>query len=119
MDDTHSVQITRGNGALAGLKRSWATAEFSAEDGIGPLESLHQAGDMVVAVVRMDKEGTTVLGSGVMVGPGLLLTATHVLDEFPREGSGPVFMTFLPAGARAWLPKDVSALSREHRYDAG
>lgn len=120
MDDNgHSVRITRGNGALARLKRSWKTAEFSAEDGIGPLGSLHQAGDMVAAAVRMNETGTTVLGSGVMVGPGLLLTATHVLDEFLREGSGPVFMTFLPTGARAWLPKDVSALSRDHKYDVG
>ena len=117
--NTRAFQITRSNGVLARLKRSWKTIEFSAEDGIGPLGSLHQAGDMVVAVVRMDETGTTVLGSGVMVGPGLILTATHVLDEFGREGGGPAVMTFLPTCARAWLPKDVSALSREHKYDAG
>ena len=115
----HSVQITRSNGALSKLERSWKTAEFSPEDGIGPLASLHQAGDAVVAVVRMDEAGVTVLGSGVMVGPGLILTATHVLHEFPREGGGPVFMTFLPKSARAWLPKDVNILSREHKYEAG
>lgn len=46
-----------------------------------------------------------------MVAPGLLLTATHVLDEFPVHGAGPVFLTFLPDGTRAWLPIDVTTLS--------
>lgn len=46
-----------------------------------------------------------------MIGPGLLLTATHVLEEFPRSGAPPLFITFLPEGARAWLATDVIASS--------
>jgi len=43
-----------------------------------------------------------------MVGPGLMITASHVLDEFPTDGSGPVCVTFLQTGAaRAWLPTGV------------
>ena len=52
-----------------------------------------------------------------MVGPGLLVTATHVLDEFPRHGKPPVFITFLPGGARAWLPIDVITSSKSSEFD--
>lgn len=44
--------------------------------------SLHEAGDALVAVALLDDEGTTVLGSGAMIGPGLAVVAAHVLDEF-------------------------------------
>lgn len=114
---THSVLITSENAALSDLKLSWRTAVFTAEDGIGPLRSLHEAGDALVAVARLDEEGFTVLGSAVMVGPGLLVTATHVLDEFPHDGAGPVFLTFLPGGARAWLPIDRATLSKQSQFD--
>lgn len=114
---SHSVLITPDNPALSDLELSWRTAVFTAEDGIGPLRSLHEAGDALVAVARMDEEGITVLGSGVMVGPGLLVTATHVLEEFPREGPVPVFLTFLSDRARAWLPIDLATLSKPSEFD--
>jgi len=116
---SHTVQITAENFELAELKLSWRTAEFTAEDGIGSLRSLHEAGDALVAVARIDDTGTTILGSGVMVGPGLLLTATHVLDEFAQEQSTPAFLTFLPTGARAWLPHDASRMSKPSDFHAG
>lgn len=53
----------------------------------------------------------TVLGSGVMVAPGMLLTATHVLDECRSQGKSPVFCTFLPTGMRAWLPMDIVTIA--------
>jgi hypothetical protein len=115
---SHSVQITADNSMLSSLELSWQTAVFTAEDGIGPLSSLHEAGDSLVAVAYLDKkEGLTVLGSGVMVGPGLLVTATHVLDEFAQKDRGPVFLTFLSDGARAWLPIDVATLSKPSEFD--
>ncbi|MBZ9881965.1 hypothetical protein LB535_06330 [Mesorhizobium sp. CA10] len=85
---SHTVLITPDNPALADLELSWATVEYSAEDGIGPLRSLYEAGDALLAVGILDRDGATILGSGVMVGPGLLVTATHVLDEFPRVRLG-------------------------------
>lgn len=115
--NTYSTLITHNNPALAELKLSWVTAEFTAEDGIGSMRSLHEAGDSIVAVAKMEDEGFTIIGSGVMVGPGLLLTATHVLDEFPREGGGPVFLTFLPHAARAWLPHDLMTVSGQSDVD--
>ncbi|GAA0754106.1 serine protease [Ideonella azotifigens] len=116
-DDAHSTRITEGNPALDTLKCSWRTAKYSDEDGIGPMGSLFEAGDALVAVARLDELGTTILGSGIMVGPGLLLTATHVLDEFPKSGSGPAFLTFLPSGSRAWLPVSTITSSRTSAFD--
>lgn len=113
----HAALITGPNPELSDLALSWTTAEYTAEDGIGPMGSLHEAGDSLVAVARFGDDGTTVVGSGVMVGPGLLLTATHVLDEFLSDGSGPVFLTFLPNGTRAWLPFDLMTVSRLSQFD--
>jgi hypothetical protein len=112
----HSVLITEDNAALATLRLSWATAEYSDSDGIAPMASLHEAGDALVAVARMDANGNTLLGSGIMIGPGLLLTATHVLDEFRSATAPPVFLTFLPNAARAWLPIDSSTPSGQSAY---
>lgn len=114
---SHTVLITADNPALADLELSWGTVEYTAEDGMGPLRSLHEAGDALVAVAILNEVGATILGSGVMVGPGLLVTATHVLDEFPQNGSPPMFMTFLPDRARAWLPLDVTTLSKPSEFD--
>jgi hypothetical protein len=116
-DDSHSIEITSANPALSTLRLSWQTAEYTSDDGLAPMGSLHEAGDALVAVAGLGKDGMTVLGSGVMVGPGLLLTATHVLDEFPRTGSGPVFLTFLAGSLRAWLPSDVMTIVSESEID--
>lgn len=115
--DNLTIIVTAPNEALSELELSWETAVFNAEDGIEPLDSLHEAGDALVAVARMEKDGPTILGSGVMVGPGLLLTATHVLEEFVRDGNTPVFITFLPGAARAWLPRQTSTISGWSKFD--
>jgi hypothetical protein len=104
-DETHSILITEDNPKLSILRRSWVTAEFTPEDGLGPMATLHQAGDSIVAVATITDQGVMAVGSGVMVAPGLMLSATHVLDEFPQEGAGPVCLTFLPESGRAWLPR--------------
>lgn len=108
---SHSVRITHANPELANLKLSWATPVFTDEDGIGSLESLHQAGDAFVAVGMTGSEGMTIMGSGVMVAPGMVLTATHVIDEIEAAGETPVLLSFLPDAARAWLPIGFSTLS--------
>jgi len=40
---SHTVLITSDNPTLADLELSWGTIEYTAEDGIGPLRSLHEA----------------------------------------------------------------------------
>lgn len=117
MSQTLSVRLTEDNPALKALRRSWVTAVYSDHDGIAPMGSLHEAGDALVAVAQLNDNGTIILGSGVMIGPGLLLTATHVLDEFPRSGPPPAFLTFLPDAARGWLPRDFSNLSGPSSFD--
>ena len=108
----HIVQITTENPDLSILEYSWVRPEFTADDGIGSLANLYQAGDAIIAVAGYFGEQLISVGSGVMIAPGLMATATHVLDEFPRTGSGPVFLTFLEGGvARAWLPTDVVTAS--------
>lgn len=116
-DDTHSVLITEDNPKLGSLKKSGVTAAFTAEDGMGPMVSLHQAGDSIIAIATMTPEGFMVIGSGVMVGPGLMLSATHVLDEFPEDGGGPVCLTFLPGKARAWLPRGRTTATGPSNFD--
>jgi len=106
-----SVKITADNPTLKTLRHSWATAVYTNENGIGPMGSLHEAGDALVAVVLLEDNETTVLGSGVMIGPGLVIVATHVLDEFTARNAKPVLMTFLPDGTRAWLPRESSTVS--------
>lgn len=114
---TYSARITETNLALADLKLSWATAQYTAEDGLGPLQSMHEAGDSVVAIAKGGPDGMTIIGSGVLVGPGLILTATHVLEDFKGSGHSPVFMTFLPNGTRIWLPYDACTISGPSSYD--
>lgn len=115
--DHRTVKITLENRLLSELALSWQTVEYSTVDGIGPMGSLHEAGDALVAVARYDDEAIMIIGSGVMVGPGLLLTATHVLDEFPPDGPPPLFLTFLPDGTRAWLPRELTTVSGRSQFD--
>src|ERR1035437_8253424 len=84
---TNKIEITNGNPALATLQLEWGRAKYTAEDGIGPLDTLHKSGDAIVAIAGHFDEQFVTIGSGVMVAPGLMLTATHVSDEFPRTGS--------------------------------
>ncbi|CAM5209283.1 hypothetical protein CDEN61S_03860 [Castellaniella denitrificans] len=53
-----------------------------------------------------------------MIGPGLLLTATHVLEEIAATGSSPLFMTYLPGKARAWLGASSITSSGLSEFDA-
>lgn len=114
----HKAQITANNPKLSEIKLSWATVEYSAFDGIAPMGSLHEAGDSLVAVATMIDGELISLGSGVMVGPGLILTATHVLDEISSGGSHPLFMSFLPnSSGRVWLPKSATSTTRPSIFD--
>ncbi|QDF96922.1 hypothetical protein CJ010_10470 [Azoarcus sp. DD4] len=113
-----SVRITEDNPALATLQRSWATAIYSDEDGIGPMGSLHEAGDALVALALIEEDGPIVLGSGVMIGPGLVVAATHVLEEFIARNADPVLLTFVPNGARAWLPRERSTVTGPSAFGA-
>lgn len=113
----HQVKITACNEELKKLELQWGRPKFTADDGLGPLDNLHQAGDAVVSVVSFFDNELVSIGSGIMIGPGLMLTATHVLNEFPRSGPGPVMLTFLPEGAaRAWIPTATVTASGKSEF---
>lgn len=89
----------------ARLDYRWTRPEFYPEDGFGELESLYEAGDSIVAVGRFLEGRVRISGSGVMVAPGVMITASHVIDEVAGPDKAPVFTTFLPdGGARMWTP---------------
>jgi len=114
---SHKVKITNINNELAKLERKWGRPEFSPDDGIGSLDSLHQASDAIVAIAGFSEDKLISIGSGIMIAPGIMLTATHVLEEFPRSGPGPVLLTFLPDGtARAWLPTATVTCSGKSQF---
>jgi hypothetical protein len=112
-----SVLITDDNPEIESLKRSWVTPVYTNEDGLGGLSSLHEAGDALVALALMKDGVSTILGSGVMIGPGIAVVATHVLDEFRARNADPVLMTFLAEGTRAWLPRESSTVSGSSAFD--
>jgi len=113
----HRVVITEKNAELANLKLNWGRPEFTPNDGLGSLDSLHQASDAIVSIAGFFDDKLKNIGSGILVGPGLILTASHVFDEFPRTGSGPILLSFLPENkARAWLPTSTITCSGPSTY---
>lgn len=53
-----------------------------------------------------------------MIGPGLVLAATHVLEEFVARSADPVLLTFLPDGTRVWLPREQSTVTGPSAFGA-
>lgn len=113
-ESSRTVRVAGPNPELASLALSWSTAMFTHEDGIGPMGSLQQAGDSVAVIARYTNGVLQAMGSGVMVAPGIMLTATHVLHEL--RDSDPIILTFVPNGeARLWLPQhSCNASHREN-----
>lgn len=114
----HSVLITEKNIELQDIELKFGRPEFTPDDGLGSLDNLHQASDAIVSISGYIDGKLRSIGSGIIVGPGLVLTATHVFEEFPRTGSGPVLLSFLPEKkARAWLPTATVTCSGPSRYN--
>lgn len=113
----HRVVITEKNTELKNLELKWGRPAFTADDGLGSLDNLYQASDAIVSIAGYFDGKLKSIGSGIIVGPGLVLTASHVFDEFPRTGSGPVLLSFLPENkARAWLPTSTVTCSGPSSY---
>lgn len=113
----HRVLITEKNIDLKKLELKWGRPAFSSDDGLCSLDNLYQASDAIVSISGFVDEKIKSIGSGIIIGPGLVLTASHVFDEFPRTGSGPVLISFLPDNnARAWLPTSTITCSGPSTY---
>jgi len=115
----HSVVITEKNKDLAKLELNWGRPLFTSDDGLGSLDSLYQAGDAIVSVACLVNGETKSIGSGVIVGPGMIFTATHVLDDFKFKGLDPILLSFLPENkSRIWLPKSTVNCKGESRFQS-
>lgn len=115
----HSVLITKKNIDYLKLKLNWGRPAFTHHDGIGPLDSLYQASDAIVSLAGYFNEKLTNVGSGVIIGPGMILTATHVIKEFSTSSTSPVLLSYLPEGkARVWLASSTITCSGPSKYQS-
>jgi Trypsin-like peptidase domain len=63
-------------------------------------------GEVLMAIAVQFEDGTmTVAGSGTMIAPGIVLTATHVLRDIKKSGGSLVLISCLPPNRiRVWQP---------------
>jgi hypothetical protein len=85
----------------------WIRPEFHPIDGIGE-EELWRLQGLIVAIGFIDGERQCIIGSGIMIAPGLCLTATHVIEETAKKHA--LLFTFpCDSNMRIWTPEDFSA----------
>lgn len=81
----------------------WVCPEFQPISGIGE-QDLWALNGLIVAIGFIDDQKQQVIGSGVMVAPGLCLTATHVLEGMTNQ---PFLYSFVNKSAlRIWIVED-------------
>ncbi|WP_071592973.1 serine protease [Serratia sp. S4] len=89
----------------------WLLPEFLPYDGIveGEIWALN---GLIVAIGIINSEEQKILGSGVMIAPGICLTATHVVEEtFSNQA---IIYTFpCESSMRMWCPQEFDALKTE------
>ncbi|MFC7297909.1 S1 family peptidase [Herminiimonas aquatilis] len=86
----------------------WDRPVFTAIDGIGEQEGLNISKGQVLAIGYISEHGPRCVGSGIMVGAGLLITATHVLDEL--QGKNIFAFSFVEhKHVRIWALRDTNA----------
>lgn len=106
----HQTVVTHIQEGPLNLKRHWMRPEFTPDDGIAEMGSLSIMDGMVLGVGFIDNEGIHCCGSGVMVAPGLLVTATHVAEE-TRGTSGMAFSFLSDGQMRLWALHQLHVLS--------
>ncbi|REL39124.1 DUF4935 domain-containing protein [Rhodohalobacter sp. SW132] len=82
----------------------WIRPEFMAIDGIGEHELWTLKG-LIVAIGFIDDEKQKIIGSGVMIAPGLCITATHVIEE-TKNLSALLYSIPSENSMRIWTPID-------------
>ena len=88
-------------------KTRWIAVELPAEDNFGELELWAFQG-VVVSIGYIDEANERIIGSGVMVAPGICLTATHVMDVM-RNKNAVVYSFPCKNNMRIWAPQDFQA----------
>lgn len=107
------------------IKCHWIRPEFTPTNGIGR-DNIWILEGLTVAIGFYDnKEQFKIIGSGIMIAPGLCLTATHVIDEaeenpfvllaYPSESSMRIW-TPINFGTAIFHKNDYCNLKPEHKY---
>lgn len=85
----------------------WVRPEFERIDGIGE-DALWTLNGLIIAIGFIDNEKHYVIGSGIMIAPGLCLTATHVIEETKKKHA--LLFSFANENSmRIWTPEDFHA----------
>lgn len=90
----HKATVTAPSNQPLNIPCAWDRPQFSEGDYIRDTGSLSVMDGMVLAFGSIDKTGTSICGSGVMVAPGLMVTANHVAEETVNTASAA--LSFLP-----------------------
>lgn len=85
----------------------WVKPVFESVDGFGEVNIWEMSG-LIISLGYIDKNGSYVIGSGVMVAPGLCITATHVIEETIGE-QGLLYSFLNKQKMRIWRPEDYHA----------
>ncbi len=107
MKDSFKTKIEYPENNMLDRKCNWVRPEFQAIDGIDE-ESLWKLGGLIVAIGFIDEEKQRIIGSGIMIAPGLCLTATHVMEETKKK-QALLFSFANEHSMRIWLPQDFHA----------
>src|SRR5262245_18299638 len=97
----HRTIITAASTSPPKMSFRWDRPRFSHDEGIGLTGSLSLLGGMVLAFGFVDEKGIYPVGSGTMVAPGVLVTATHVAEE-TRNKMGMAVSFLGQGGMRLW-----------------
>ncbi len=92
-------------------KCEWINTKFAAHDGIEE-HTLWTFKGLIVALGFIDGDRQFIIGSGVMVAPGLCLTATHVIEEL-KEKNGFLYTFQNESSMNIWTLIDYHALQTQ------
>ncbi len=107
MKDQFQTKMEYAESNILDRKCKWVCPEFEAVDGIDE-ESIWTFGGLIVAIGFIDEERQSIIGSGIMIAPGLCLTATHVMEEIKKKQA--LLFTFPNEhNMRIWVPNDFNA----------
>lgn len=107
MKDSFRTKIEYAESNILDRNCKWVCPEFQAVDGIVE-ESLWALSGLIVTIGFIDKEIHRIIGSGIMIAPGLCLTATHVMEE-TKKRQALLFSFPNEHSMRIWLPEDFNA----------
>jgi hypothetical protein len=106
----HQAKVTEMPEGPLQMPTKWVRPVFEAVDGMADLDGLHIMDGLVLAFGFIDDSGANSYGSGVMVAPGLLVTATHVA-EATRNTAGMAYSFLANGQMRLWAPHQVHLLT--------